>query len=286
MVRRACKDHRFSTTIPHEHMETPLQGQLLGLGLAPRTAQIYANVIASASRWWDNEDCGNLASASAADVARYAQNLPNTFAARSQLRCALKRYWELVGHDSPPLQAVRVPPAPRGRCLALDEGDSRILAKAARARGDHKGLAVALGLYQALRRNEIATLPWSAVDGDWLTVQGKFDLVASIPMHPTMGEMLSAHHRNGSPYIFPGRVGGHVSPATVWGWVRQVSEEAGLGRVKTHVLRHISLATSYDTTGDLRGVMEFARHSRPETTSRYTRSTERRLRAIVEALDY
>ena len=62
--------------------------------------------------------------------------------------------------------------------------------------------------------------------------------------------------------------------ATIWTWTSQVAEAAGLGHVQTHRLRHTSLTTALDNTKDLRSVMEFARHSRPQTTAGYTRTTK------------
>ncbi len=56
--------------------------------------------------------------------------------------------------------------------------------------------------------------------------------------------------------------------------------------MKVHQLRHTALSTMNDMTGDLRTVQYFAGHSRPETTSNYTRVSGRRLRAAVESLDY
>ncbi|MDP8937455.1 MAG: tyrosine-type recombinase/integrase [Actinomycetota bacterium] len=96
---------------------------------------------------------------------------------------------------------------------------------------------------------------------------------------------LSTLSRSGD-YVFPGRFGGPVTPATIWDWIRYVADDAGLGKVPPHVLRHLCLATQNDATGDLRTVQHFAGHSNPQTTSGYTRSTNRRLRAAVLAIDY
>ena len=73
--------------------------------------------------------------------------------------------------------------------------------------------------------------------------------------------------------------------ATVWDWTSQVAEVAGLGHVTTHQLRHTSLTTALDNTGNLRSVMEFARHSRPQTTAGYTRTTKEQLLEVSDALD-
>jgi integrase len=56
--------------------------------------------------------------------------------------------------------------------------------------------------------------------------------------------------------------------------------------VTPHRLRHTSLSTAQDNTGNLRAVMAFARHARPETTMGYTRTTARQLMSVMEAIDY
>lgn len=219
-------------------------------------------------------------------MSEYVATQPPTWSSRKGLRSALKHYWEFVARDRPPLRAIRVPPKPEMVCRALDEDDARILAKAARATGGLQGFAVALGLYAALRREEIATLRWDCFGEDgWMTVQGKGEKTRTIPVHPVVSEMCQALPRAGV-FMFPGRFDHHVNPATIWQWIRELADEAGVGKVKPHQLRHTCLATQNDNTGDLRSVQHFAGHSRPETTSGYTRSTRRRLAAVVASLDY
>ena len=88
-------------------------------------------------------------------------------------------------------------------------------------------------------------------------------------------------------YLFPGHCcRPHVTPTTVWHWVRKVSNAAGIGDITTHQLRHTALATANDNLGDLRAVMEFARHMRPEVTAGYTRTTKQQLEMVVGSLDY
>ena len=97
---------------------------------------------------------------------------------------------------------------------------------------------------------------------------------------------VAALPRSHPTWVFSGRLNGHVHPATVWTWVVNLAEGAGIERVTTHRLRHTCLATANDNTGDLRAVQDFARHSKVDTTAGYTRSTERRLRTVMESIDY
>lgn len=263
-----------------------LYGELLEAGLAPRTVRSYMATIQTAETWFTRRRW-RLARATPEQTVAYAATKPRTFASQNLLRAALTRYWRLVGHPRPPVGALRVPPKPTMVCKALDDDDARILAKAARARGDLRGFAVLLGLYQALRREEIATLTWAAFDDDGqVTIVGKGDRSRTIPVHPVVAGAAAKLERP-APFIFPGRGKGRAcSPATIWQWTREVAEEAGVPAVRTHRLRHTCLATQNDNTGDLRAVQAFAGHSRPETTSGYTRATRRRLLAVTLSVDY
>jgi integrase/recombinase XerD len=258
---------------------------LLALGLSPRTAALYAQSILAAERWCEVQAL-SLASLAPEMVVELAETKPLTHSSRTILRAALRHYWEHVGRENPPLRAIRVPPEPRHVCRALEEDDARILAKAARGRGDRKGLAVILGLYQAMRREEVATMEWSWLrDAGHVRVIGKGTKQRRIPLHPVAAEALTWVPRTGD-YVFAGRYGGPVTPATIWAWVREVSESAGVPVIPPHVLRHTSLATANDNTGDLRAVQAFAGHAKPETTAGYTRANGRRLAAVVASLDY
>ena len=257
---------------------------LLGKGLAPRSIKLYMRTIWSADRWFA-ENGWSLAWATPTQIVAYAKTKPMSFATQSGLRIALCHYWELTEHPMPPLRAIRVPPKPDMVCKALEEADARRLAEAAEARGDHKGLAVLLGLYQAMRREEIACTRWDALDGDWITVIGKGARTRTIPLHPIVGESLGLSPRSG-PWVFPGRITGHVTPASIWNWVRQVADEAGVGLVRPHWLRHTALATSNDVTKDLRTVQHFAGHAKSTTTEGYTRASKKRLQEAVLAVRY
>lgn len=258
---------------------------LLATGLSRRTAAIYCHRVRHVEGWLADEG-GSLAEATATDLARYADTLPNSTSTRRHLRSSLAWWWGFTGREGPPLGAVRVPPKPDMLCRALEEPDAQLLAKAALGWWP-EGAAVLLGLYLALRREEIAQARWDRFDGgEWYTVQGKFGRVATLPVHPVLREELR-DRRNGLAYLFPGARGRpHVCPTTIWTWTRRVAEAAGVGLVPPHRLRHTALATANDRTDDLRAVAAFARHRRVETTMGYTRTTARQLQAVSDSLDY
>ena len=131
-----------------------------------------------------------------------------------------------------------------------------------------------------------AKAEWKRFDTrlEWYTVTGKRDKTATLSVHPVLRAEFAPWRRKG--FIFPGRFGGGVNPATVGTWTAEVAEAAGIGRVRTHQLRHTSLTTALDNTENLRSVMAFARHTRPDVTAGYTRTTKEQLQAVSAALDF
>ncbi len=259
---------------------------LVARGLAPETIRAYTASVHRITAWLDTNGTG-LSDATAAQIAAYADTLAVSHSIRGQLRSALKHWYESQTMSGPH-RAVRVPPQPDLVCRALEDDEARAVVKTAVGWWP-QGTAALLGLYLALRRTEIAAAEWSRYDpagGGWYRVTGKRSRTATLPVHPVLVAELDVAPNEGR-WVFPGRyVGCHITPATVWAWVAEVTDAAGVGPVTTHRLRHTALATANDRTGDLRAVQTFARHQSPRTTAGYTRTTRQRLRETVDALDY
>lgn len=267
-------------------MRPSLSDALLAEGLAPDTVYQYVKAVDRAKAWFAGRG-SSLDTATATELSEFVQTLPHTWSSRNLARASITWYWSVTERPSPPVKALRVPKRPEMVCKALEDEESAMLAKAARHRGDAKGLAVAIGLYTAFRRAEIAKLRWGDFADGWVHLIGKREKEARLPVHPVLAELLD--HQAPTPrqgWLFPGRFGGHVCPTTIWTWTLEVAREAGVGHVPTHVLRHIALATANDRTGDLRATQKFARHTDPAVTAGYTRASVRRLKAVVESLDY
>lgn len=259
---------------------------LISIGLAVKTVHTYRNRLDMAERFL-SEIGVSLLQADAFQLSAMASSTANSHSMRGQLRCALKHWFEWQDRMNAPLRAVRVPPQPRMVCQALEADEARALVDTARGWWPH-GAAVLLGLFLALRREEIAKAEWERFDDklEWYTVTGKNDKTATIPVHPIVTDEFERHRGDG--WLFPGRknVRAYVNPTTVWEWTKVVAREAGIGEVRTHQLRHTALTTALDNTENLRAVMEFARHERPQTTAGYTRTTAVQLRRVSDALAY
>lgn len=184
---------------------------------------------------------------------------------------------------------IPLPRQQRSRAYRGLEHDQAVaLARQAEVSG-LKGTAVLVALYTAARRSEVANLAWSRVDLERhrvTLVRPKNRDRITLPLHPHLHRHLAARKVAGERWVFPGRYGGHVAPATVWQWVTDVAEDAGVGRVTPHQLRHTALTEAYDATGDLRATQDLAGHEDPSVTARYTRTSQRRLEAAVAALDF
>jgi integrase len=264
---------------------------LLGLGLSAKTAYVYGRILDRVAAELAPREV-TILDCSAVDLVTILDEFRAGHSSRCQLRAALVAAWEILGRLDGPVKAIRIPPKPKTHCRALSLEAAQQLERAAWAREDDPGLAVLLGLYAGLRRAEIAGLRWEDVKPDehgrpeWMRILGKGELVADVPVHPVLTLALS-RRRRALGWVFEGRARARpAGPATIWAWVKLVGREAGLGEISPHVLRHTALAECNDRTGDLRTVQEIARHSRPETTSGYTRTTRARMLSVVSAIDY
>lgn len=257
---------------------------LIGLGLSERTVSYYVRYVRHASEHLALFGA-TLATCTATVLAEWAKTLPNSHATRGQAVAALRHYWEWAERPNPPSKAIRVPPNPEMVCRTLEDHETRALVKV--ALGWHpEGTAVLMGLYLALRRFEIAKAEWGRFDDGlaWYRVTGKRDKTATLPVHDVLKTELEPWRGDG--WLFPGRIGGHVDPATIWEWVSHVALVADVVGMTPHRLRHTALTWAVDSGIQLRDVQTFARHSDPGMTAKYTRTTGRKLQQVVEALDY
>lgn len=269
-------------------MGTDYRQWLVGMGLSDSTIRNYELRIRQATDLLAEQGV-DLDTALPTHIRFVSESLPRGSSTQRQLSSALKHYYAMIDRDRPPYRAVRVPPKPQPKNKALSVEDARLLAKAAKS-WHPQGTAVMLGLYMALRAAEIASFTYAMITGDmeWYTVFGKGSRTHTLPVHPVLIEELGVIRRFvPGDFLFPGARGRkHVTTQTIWNWVREVSQEAGIGDVHPHQLRHTALTTANDNSSDLRAVSQFARHQRIETTTIYTRTSDDQLKRVMMAIDY
>lgn len=261
---------------------------LYGAGLAPSTIRIYSRLFQRVVEWLAVERNTTLDAATAYDIVELARMIPQGRSSLSQLRATLGHYWEMTGRVRPPVKAIRLPRA--GEPLPQALNAEEVAALVTTATGRHPdGTAALLGLYLALRVGEIVRTRWDRFDDNmaWYSVTNiKGGAVDRLPVHPALRGHLAGVEQV-AEYVFPGHRGrAHVTEAAVWNWCRNLADEAGIGHLHSHQLRHTALTTANDITGDLRAVSKFARHQRIETTMRYTRTTTSALERVMRSLDY
>lgn len=255
-----------------------------GRSLSDRSVTEYYRMIHRADTFCTLNG-GSLATAGPDMIVAFHDSLKRSWSTRKQARAALKHYWTIVGRKNPPLHVIRVPPKPEMVCRARTDEEARQLVKAARRHHDRFGFALTLGLFQGMRREEMARARWVDFDDVYVTIIGKGDKQRRIDLHPDVLDKLATADRTGE-YVFPGRFGGHVAPATVWDWIRKIGDDAGVPNLTPHELRHTCLALQNDSKDhDMRATMEFAGHSRMETTQGYTRTKAAAMRKVMLAVD-
>ncbi|MDQ3575478.1 MAG: tyrosine-type recombinase/integrase [Actinomycetota bacterium] len=260
---------------------------LLEHGLAHTTVRLYCAEVHRVERWLEGHGY-SLRNVPGLLLADYVQLRPKSRSVLRHMLSAFSHYWRIFKRKDPPLWVIKVPRKPRMVCRALNEDEAMRLAGLGRSHGGKEGLAVLLGMYMGFRREEVASVRWDDISKDGrIKLVGKGNLPAELPIHPVVAEALAKLDREHEVWVFPGHTrAGHVVGATIWNWVLKLATDAGIEHVTPHRLRHTCLATAHDVTGDLRGTATFARHASVETTEGYTRTTERRLLAVINAVSY
>lgn len=257
---------------------------LLTLGLSEKTVRAYSSQIRRAVQW--SADNGvDLCAPTAEQLRALADTWPKSNASRRQLRSALRHWWAM--HEvRAPEHAIRVPKRPRGRWRGIEDADARALLRAARTDWPRGG-AVYLALYLGLRREEIATLRWSDFDPDmsWVTIHGKMDRTRYLPVHPRLQAFLKPN-RWPTEFVFPGRLGGHITPTTVNKWISELAEEEAGLTLTPHQLRHTSGGRVNDQTRDIHVAQIWLGHADVSTTQIYTRVAHDRLLGAMQMLNW
>jgi integrase len=264
---------------------------LVGRGLSPRTVEIYTGYLARAANWCELHG-RRLEHLTAFDLASLPDEITagQSSSARRQIRSALQHFYEMVGRPDAPTQAIRVPPKPEPVNRSVDVDTARRIVAASVSFGYPKGTAILVGMYQALRRQEIATLRWEYVHhpqpGMLKVIGSKNTGTRIIPLHPTLATHLEPL-RDPKGWMFPGRGGDRpVLPGTIYKWVKEIAGRAGMPSFHPHQMRHTVLTAMHDHGGDLRAVASFAGHRRIETTTTYTRTTLDRTIAAQAGVDW
>lgn len=111
-----------------------------------------------------------------------------------------------------------------------------------------------------------------------LRVQGKGGRVRVLPMSDGLAARVRAEA--GAGYLFPGAIGGHVSPD----WVGRLVGRSLPQGWSMHSLRHRFATVAYHHDRDLLTVQGLLGHASPATTQRYVRPPGEAARRTVLAV--
>jgi integrase len=143
--------------------------------------------------------------------------------------------------------------------------------------------AMLLALVTGMRKSEIFKLAWDDVDErrGFITIRDPKGVIdQTIPLSDAARELLKQRSRvKGSPYVFPGRKGGHRVEAGKH--FRAIREAAGLPKDfrPMHGLRH-TFASNLASSGevDLYTIQRLLTHKSPLMTQRYSHLRDSTLR--------
>lgn len=267
---------------------------LYGQGRAERTIAEYIKWVRRLHRW-AAERGYDLDELDAAQVRTWADTtVPMTWASRKQASVAVRTYYRTVGGRAEDVAAgVRVPRKPSAKPKPLRAEDATRLRDAAVMVGGRRGVATVVGMYGAGRASEIAAVRWDGVDPRpsegaphgvlrwWRTKTSDWH---QVPMHPVLaGTLRQWRPMDAEGFLFAGNNGRpHVQPSTVWAWVRQVGEVAGV-EVTPQQLRATAGKAVLEATGDIDAAAALLGHRDLNVTREFytgVTSPERMARAV------
>lgn len=157
-----------------------------------------------------------------------------------------------------------------------------IIAAASRQR---TRMMIYLAAFQGLRVHEIAKFRGEDInlaEGN-LTVRGKGDKLAVLPLHSEVAEL--SRYLPAKGYWFTNRVGSEipVNPSSITKTIGRVCARAGFDRT-AHQFRHWYATALLESGVDIRYVQELMRHESLSTTQIYTKVSEEKLREAIRGL--
>lgn len=265
-----------------------LEDRLLLDGLANSTVAQYRAMIARWWRWATGEGYDPAVPRSRA-VREWSETLAPGVSTRDQAKACIRHWCDLAGVPDTSDAVLRPEKSLRARRSPLRREQAAALLDAADQHG-RRGTPIYLGLYAAMRISEIAKLRWDGVDLETNTIRfwrDKVDSWYAVPLHPTLRRHLEVS-MPADGFVFQSRNQGHMAKGTLYGWVKDVAEAAGLPDVQPHDLRRTCAKMVYEA-GDRKDIMaakEILGHSKVTTTQVYLGVAFEELRDGLIAVDY
>lgn len=209
------------------------------------------------------------------------------------------RYLQLEGYvEADPTTLLETPRKGRylPEVLSTDEVD-RIL-EAAASKGGHEGVRnraiIELLFSCGLRVSELChlTFPDIFLEEGFLRVQGKGSKQRLVPLSPSAIEELQRYLRDqGRPtplrgqeqYVFLSRRGKAISRITVFVFIKEAAEMAGIAKtISPHTFRHSFATALLEGGANLQAIQLLLGHENVSTTEIYTHIDRTKLREQIE----
>jgi integrase/recombinase XerD len=181
---------------------------------------------------------------------------------------------------------VRGIPAPRKPApVARPLTDEEVRALLAAPLAQRARTYILLALYEGLRVHEIAKLRGEHLDrtAGWLTVHGKGNVVAHVPIHDEIRRLATTYPKTG--YWFCSNLDPQrpVDPLSVSATIKSAMLSVGINAT-AHRLRDTAATRLQRETHDLRLTQAFLRHASVATTQKYVAISDAALQAAARSI--
>lgn len=262
-------------------------------GWADTTRHAYGRRVRYADHWLRNHRDTTAMRATENDLRAWLSSLSTNARTRNHSRCALKAWYDfLIDRGSRANNPCGDIASLRVRRLlpkAHTHEEARLLWKTAAQDEPIWEAAIALMLFNALRRSEVLAMQWPDMQGDgWVRFTAKGGQERALPLHP-QAQLSLENWRGNCPsptWVFPGRDPSEaMSGAWLYKNVVRIGEEAGM-ETWPHRLRHTAATELLGLGADLRQVQEVLGHASVETTQIYTQVRPDGLGEMLGRLDF
>ncbi len=190
--------------------------------------------------------------------------------------------------DTNPTRSVRRNRRPKPtRFLSRSEIDRLYAAlDAHRGRGSGKQQAevIRLLLLTGCRKSEIVQLRWSEVDGDCLRLMDSKTGPRTVLLNVQARAVIARQPRTGSEWVFPSLADSSQCRSGELSLWRKVRQQAGIGEVRLHDLRHTFASHAVLQSVPLPVVSRLLGHSRTRMTLRYAHVSDQETEAAAERI--
>lgn len=255
-----------------------------GQGLSENTIRIRERVL---RHFFDLTGCGPL-TIDANHVIEYVGRRDLSAGSRSTYHRFLTAYsqWLIRTERRVDDPTVKTPKPRQPRGVPRPIGDTELPAIIAACVRRSTKMMIYLAAFQGLRVHEIAKIRGEDVnlaEGN-LTVVGKGDKLAVLPLHADVAEFAEKFPRRGYWFKPSPESTAHIHAGSVTAVIKRACERAGYFDRTAHQFRHWYASALLESGVDIRYVQELMRHESLSTTQIYTKVSDGKLREAILGL--